>query len=173
MVFFHKPYFAFPAFKFLSWPMHAQARFLYSSYVTHHCFYFLFIPLYLSLIQSSLLIHTVFLLYLLDFLSTAIDSFVLWGGHLWIINQLSCAPLPSRAVFHFSLPRESLNKPKSAFPKSKLVTLLLISLTCLSKDIKCHGLVVTSEKDALSLYIFENLCSGGRDSTEHLPCSSI
>lgn len=46
-------------------------------------------------------------------------------------NQLSWASLPARALFHSILPSRSLQRPKSALPKSRVASLPCCLLTAL------------------------------------------
>lgn len=101
---------------------------LFSSWVAHDCFHFLCTSfLCLSSAKSSSLTHAGLLPCLLDFLNIAIAGFAFWGGCLWTSTSCPVSPRLSRAVFHQAWQGDPWVSQKSAFLKSKLVTLLLLS----------------------------------------------
>lgn len=83
---------------------------LYSSWVTYSCFH----PLYASYFLFEFLHpHRPPGIFLPDFLFIGLDYY--WAWRMWslIINQLSWAPLPSRALFCRTLLSRFLKKPIS------------------------------------------------------------
>lgn len=156
------------ALNFLIASLHAKAMSLFHSWVAHDCFHFLCTSfLCLSSAKSSSLTHAGLLPCLLDFLNIAIAGFAFWGGCLWTSTSCPVSPRLSRAVFHRAWQGDPWVSQKSAFLKSKLVTLLLLCLTGFLTPWS-HGYC---QEGCSSLYIFDQLFLGFEEA-EHLPYSA-
>jgi len=86
-----------------------------------------------------------------DVLFAGMDCSSAWRRRVLNINQLSWAPLRSRALIHGMLPSRSLKRPKSALLKSRVQSFCFYAPLS-SQDPELHHLMVTAGQAAFGVH---------------------
>lgn len=121
---------------------HIFPSFLFNAYVFMEAFLlplislastnFCVLILCLRFLRISLFIHASILTSFLDLLLSGFECSVAWRKYSLNINHLFFgSPLPSKALFHGIILTRSLERSKSALPKSRVVILLFVLLILL------------------------------------------